>query len=230
MLGKPKGAIFVSMRLGLLIALFFVFTEAGFAQNGSVLRDSTESVPTGTWAIRIYPFKAITGIRAELSYRFNNQVEINVMRTYYYRDFYWFRRSYSQFPTLYYEPSSGYSLFLSIDKAANNFFTIGGRIGYKDVSTDNLVDVTGELIEITDQSRDYVDIRNQRTYLLFISRFRTGTKGFQVELVFQGGLVYSFVQRNKYDIDQGVESRLYSDRFQTLYPFVTLGFNIGLGW
>jgi hypothetical protein len=82
----------------------------------------------------------------------------------------------------------------------------------------------------TDQSRDYVDIRNQRTYLLFISRFRSGTKGVHVQFVFQGGLVYSFIQQNKFDIEQGLEPTLDVDRFQTLYPFLSVGFNIGVGW
>jgi hypothetical protein len=218
------------MRLALFTVLLFMLTEAGFAQHTSAARDSSEPAPAGKWAIRLYPIKAITGIRAELGYRFNDQVEMNLMGTYYHHDFYWYRRNTSQFPTLYYEPSSGYSVFLSIDKTANKYFTLGGRIGYKDVSTDHQLDVTGEPTNSTDQSRDYVDIRNQRTYLLFISRFRSGTKGVHVQFVFQGGLVYSFIQQNKFDIEQGLEPTLDVDRFQTLYPFLSVGFNIGVGW
>jgi hypothetical protein len=180
--------------------------------------------------VKFYPLSALAGIKAEVGFGLPNKWQINAMGTYYYRYFYLYSKSKALHPSIFYEPTDGFGAFLSLEKTLNNeFFSIGGRIGTKQLSSSEF-DVTGELPESGDEEQEFLKISNQNYYLLFISRLRSAQQGFFVEFVAQAGMVYIIRREETRGIYTGMQTQYADQSTTSILPHISIGFNVGLGW
>lgn len=188
----------------LLIAL-----ALGQAQAQQV-SDSTKTTDIARWNVRFYPFAAITNLRAEVGYRFNERWEVNLLGSWYHSKIFWYRSAKSQLASPFYVPTQGAQVFLSFEqRRPKDLISIGARIGYRYLQSDPF-EVTGE--PEPQQGKRTAQINQQRTDFLCIVRVKSKHKGVFVEFIAQGGLAY-IIQTDPY-----------------WWPALNVGLNIGFGW
>jgi len=211
----------------ILLPLVFVLTLV--QTQAQQVSDSTKTTDIARWNVRIYPFAAITNLRAEVGYRFNERWEVNLLGSWYHSKIFWYRTPKSQLPTPFYVPTQGTQVFLSFEqRKPKDLISIGARIGYRYLQSDPF-EVHGQ--PEPNQSKRTVHIKQQRTDFLCIVRVKSKHKGVFVEFIAQGGLAYINQTDNvtRYLID-GTPKQDLPDRNQYWWPALNVGFNVGFGW
>lgn len=212
------------MKRYLLVAILL----SGILANAQETQISREKLFNGQ--VKIYPFSALTALKAEVGIGLPNRWQINGLGMFYYQQFYSFRKAKSLLPTLYYQPTDGYGAFLSVEKTLNNpAFSLGARIGTKQFSS-NTFDVTPELRKIGSAEKELAKISYENYYLLLVSRMSSAHKGFILELVGQAGLVYMMRREQTENIYTGMQSDLSDSQETYLSPHISIGVNLGFGW
>lgn len=210
------------------VLLTFVLLTTTIAQCSAqlVIQDSLFS-KFARWNVRIYPIAAITNLRAEVGYRFNERWEANLLGSWYYEKIFWYRTPKSQLATPFYVPTNGTQVFFGIEKRMpKDLISIGARIGYRSLHAEPF-DVKGEF----EEDKQTVVIHQNRTDLLCIVRVKSRHKGVFVEIIAQGGLTYVRLTENvTHYLSDGSPQYELPDRIPYWWPALNVGFNIGFGW
>lgn len=209
-----------------LVLATLLFVGIGQSRAQLVKLDTLPS-EFARWNVRIYPIAAITNLRAEVGYRFNERWEANLLGSWYYEKIFWYRTPKSQLATPFYVPTRGAQVFLSVEqRRPKDLISIGARIGYRGLESEPF-DVKGDF----EEDKQTVVINQKRTDLLCIVRVKSKHKGVFVEFIAQGGLSYVILTENVTNyLSDGSPHYELPDRIPYLWPTLNVGFNVGFGW
>ncbi len=206
-----------------------IFSSALYAQSNAQVTTIPES-NIASFNLRFYPISLITGIKGEVGFRLQNaNVEINIEGKYYYRDFFWRTKTQSSLPTLFYPQVNGGHVFLNIEtRMKKDRFSYGGSLGYKSVLSD-AIDLSSHAT-YPGAPQTAMIINEQQYYGLFLIRLRSHNKGFFFEFVAKAGAVYNYLDQTKSTVISEVDSFDSKEVKSYLFPYASLGINLGFGW